>query len=251
MAAPNIQYRKGLSAAHRAHPLVKLEIFLLVVLSAFVFGPSVSGILAVLLFFSSLNSGVFRRSIAPLLKPLPLFIILILGAHLFLVRNGDTAGTRAANGLFQGLRVFALLLAGGYFLAVTDPLELSEVLVRLIAPLRRAGFRGDEMSLVLMIVLGFIPQMSAEAGRIRKTHLVRCGRRKWFSRKTGGVVPFIAPLVASILRRSREMDMALTARYYGRGHDGGTVRGLDISPVDAVIMITAAGIFLAGIYAQY
>ncbi len=251
MTVPRIQYLKGVSAAHRAHPLVKLEIFTLVVLSVFIFGPPTSGALAMLLIFSSLHSGVFRRSIAPLLKPLPLFILLIVGAHIFLVKNGDTAGTRAANGLFQGLRVFVLLLSGGYFLAVTDPMELSENLAHLLAPLKKIGFRGNELTLVVMIVLGFIPQMAAEADRIRKSHLVRCGRRKWFSRETGGVVPFIAPLVASVIRRSREMDLALTARYYGWEAESAPERGLNISMADAVIMAVTFMIFMAGIYAQY
>jgi len=215
MAVLKLHYISGNSFLHLMHPALKLVILLFIVLSVFLYGPFVNVGLALFVFILYGANKVGMKRLLSVIKPLPIFILLIIAANVFLVRNEEPLSTHAARGLVQALRIVVLITSTALFLAVTDPIDLSDSIVSAIRPLERIGLKREDISLLLMIIFSFLPHTAEEIERLRKARLVRCGHKNWLSRKTGGIVPFLAPLIASLLRRADELELALEARYYG------------------------------------
>ena len=243
-----LRFVEGDSRLHRMHPVVKGVVLLLVVIASIIYGAVVNLAMALFLIIISVAAGIGSGRILSLLKPVPVFVLIIIAANILLVRNGQGYSHDIARGLVQGVRILVLLLAAGLFWTVTDPARFSDSVVFLGAPLRAFGISRADLSLILMIIFSFIPHIREEVDRIRRTRMVRCGHGGWLSLKRGGVLPLIIPLIYSVLRRGEEMEMALSARYYGAGSGG---RRDSIPSSDLIIGIVFFLTFLLGLYAKY
>ncbi|MBD3178089.1 MAG: hypothetical protein GF417_00010 [Candidatus Latescibacteria bacterium] len=244
----DLKYVEGDSRLHRADPAVKVLVLLLLLAASLIFSAAVNTGLAVLLVLLSLASGISFNRVLSLLKPVPLFVLIIIAANLLLVRNGEPYKADLARGIRQGLRVLVLILSAGIFWTVTDPARFSDSVLFLGKPLKVIGIDREDMALMLMIIFSFIPLTRREVDRVRKARMVRCGRGGWFSFKKGGVLPLILPLTASVLRRGSELELALSARYYGRGVKG---ERAGVPASELAIAILSLVIFLLGLYAKY
>ncbi|MCD6379510.1 energy-coupling factor transporter transmembrane protein EcfT [bacterium] len=251
MAVLKLHYISGNSLLHLMHPALKLLILLLIVLSAFLYGAFVNAGLALFVFVLYAANEVGMKRLLSVLKPMPLFVFLIIIANVFLVRNGEPLSAHISRGFLQGLKVVVLVASAGFFLAVTDPIDFSDSIVSVLRPLERIGLKREDISLLLMIIFSFLPHMAEETERLKNARLVRCGHRNWLSRKTGGVVPFLAPLITSLLRRADELELALEARHYGTGRRRVLSGERGMSRVDVLILIIVVLSFLAGLYAKY
>ena len=167
MAVPVPRHIKGDGPLQRRHPLVKLVILLLICVSIFMLpgwtGPVGIG-LALLALHLCVKGGL--RMFLAIAGRFIVFLLLIVAAHLFLMRGMGTPAARIVSGLVQGVRIFDLLAATGLFLAVTDPVDLSDSLLWLTRPLDRTGRRLGAVSSMLMIVFGFLPLVTGEAERL-------------------------------------------------------------------------------------
>jgi len=244
----DLRYLEGDSRLHRMHPVIKAAVLLLLVSASLIYGAAVNTALAALLVLLALASGLGVRKIAGMLKPVPVFVLIIVAANLLLVRNSEPYTSDIGRGLLQGGRVFVLILSAGLFWAVTDPARFSDSVVFLGAPLKVFGIEKDDISLILMIVFSFIPHISEEVERIRRARLVRCGHGGWLSIRKGGVLPVIMPLITSLLRRGEELELALSARHYRPGAGSGRER---IPFPDIVVGMLFLIIFVFGLYAKY
>ncbi|MFO7916153.1 MAG: energy-coupling factor transporter transmembrane component T [Candidatus Krumholzibacteriales bacterium] len=244
----DLRYVEGDSRLHRMHPVVKGGALLLLVIASFIYGAVVNLALVLFLIIISVAAGIGSGRILSLLKPVPVFVIIIIAANILLVRNGQGYSSGMARGLVQGIRIMVLLLAAGLFWTVTDPARFSDSVVFLGAPLRLFGISREDLSLILMIIFSFIPHIREEVDRIRRARMVRCGHGGWLSLKKGGILPLVIPLISSVLRRGEEMEMALCARHYGAGRSG---RGEKIPSSDILIGIIFFLAFLLGLYAKY
>ncbi len=251
MAVLKLRYVGGDSFIHLMNPAAKLLILFLVVLSVFMYGPAVNAALAALIFLLYAAGGIGIKRYFSGLKLLPFFVVLIVAANVIFLRDGQSFLSHAAGGLLQGLKVLVLITSAGFFLAVTDPVDLSDSIVSVLKPLESIGLRREDISLFLMIVFSFLPHITEEAERIKTARLVRCGRGSWLSGKRGGVVPFLAPLIASLLRRAGELELALRARQYGTGSGRILNQKQRMSAGDISVIIIAVLLFSAGLYAKY
>lgn len=233
------------------HPLVKLLAAVVLCASAFVFRPWQAPVaLAAATAALYAVPGVGPRRLAAVARPMPLFVVLIVLANLFLVPHEGGVRGGVALGLVRSARVLALVFATGLFLATTDPVDLSDAFFRALAPLRRVGVRAGGFALMTMLVLSFAPLMIQEARRLELAQAVRCG----FPRRGPGalrsVVPLLAPLFVGVLRRADEVDLALRARAFRLDEPRTSPGRAGLSAVDWAVAALFCAAFIAGVYAQ-
>jgi energy-coupling factor transport system permease protein len=246
------QFAAGDTLLHRLHPLAKLLVAALVCVSAFLFPPwIVPAALAVFLTLLYAPRSIGFGRLLAVLKPLPLFVAVIVLANVFLAHREAVWWRNAEAGLVQSIRVVVIVVAANLFLVVTDAIDLSDAVLRLLAPLEHAGLRVGELSLMTMIAFSFIPLMTDEARRLRLAQAVRCG----FPRRGPGAIrtaaPLLVPLVVGLFRRSDEIDLALQARCYRIGAPRTRLARGAWRRADSLACAAAVTIFLAGVYAQF
>jgi|WetSurMetagenome_2_1015567.scaffolds.fasta_scaffold150430_2 energy-coupling factor transport system permease protein len=246
-----IRYEAGDTFLHRLHPLAKLLVATLVSIAAFLFASwlAVAALAAFLALCHAPRSIGFAR-LRAVLASLPLFVALIVLANIFLVRGEAVWWRNAGAGLAQSLRIAVVLAAANLFLAVTDPVDLSEAAVGALAPLRRAGVRVGEISLMTMIAFSFVPLMADEVGRLELAQAARCGFPKRGPAAIRAAVPLLVPLVIGVFRRADEIDTALRVRCYRMDAPRSPFRSAAWRMADGIVCAAGLILFLAGLYAH-
>ncbi len=249
MSVPVIRYMQGDGCLHRRHPLVKLAILVLLYAALFLYGgwrvPVGIGV-ALLAAHGCVKGGAGRY--LEVARRFVLFLLFIVAAHLFLIRGGGPVPARILSGLVQGLRVFDLLAATSLFLAVTDPVDLSDSLIDLLGPLGGRGGRVEAFSLMLTIAFGFLPLVGEEAERLERAVGARCGFGGNLRLRARNAVALLAALVVGVMRRAEELEISLAARKFslGRARHGAGVRP---GAWDVALLVIALIVFAAGLYA--
>jgi energy-coupling factor transport system permease protein len=251
MAVPVLRYVYGDGCLHRRHPLVKLAILILLYTALFLFEgwyvPVGLGI-ALLAVHSCVQDGPARYM--EVARRFIIFFLLIVAAHLFLMRGEGSLYSRAISGLVQGVRVFGLLAATSLFIAVTDPVDLSDALIDLLHPLDRSGRRLGGASLMLMVVFSFLPLVAEEADRLRTAVGTRCGFDGGLLSRARNAIALLAALIVGILRRAEELEISLTARRYAFGRACRRRPKAGPGIWDVAILVLLIFMFTAGLYAQ-
>ncbi len=246
-----IRYRPGDTFLHRLHPLSKLLVAALVSIAAFLPGTWIApAALAVFLAILHAPRQIGFARLRAVFASLPLFAALIVLANVFLVRGEALWWRNAVTGLVQSLRIVVLIAAANLFLAVTDPIDLADAVTRALAPLRRAGLRVGEISLMTMIAFSFIPLMADEVRRLQIAQAARCGFPKRGPAALRAAVPLLAPLVIGVFRRADEIDTALRVRCYRMDAPRSSCRGSGWRTADSVVCAAGLIIFFAGLYAH-
>ena len=251
MAIPGIQFVEGDTYLHRRHPMAKLIVFLMLIAGLLLFRNRAVPVAAgVLLFASYLSAGLGAGRYLRIAGRFLFFALLIVFAHLILLRQSGSVPERLMSGLVQAVRIFDLLVLAGLFTAVTDPVDLTDALIRGLRPLEKAGARTGELSLMLMIVFSFLPLMGYEVERLAIAQGTRCGFGRGPVLRIRNSVPLLGALVVGIMRRSEELELSLAARRFdmtsARRMDG----GLRMAGADYMFSAIAAALFAVGVYAK-
>lgn len=126
------------------------------------------------------------------------------------------------NGALFSLRLGLLIVTAALLMLTTSPMELTDGLERLLSPLRRLGFPVQELAMMMVITLRFIPLFFEEAERLRKAQLARGARFGGHPvRRARSLVALMVPLFLLALRRADELALAMEARCY-QGEKGRT-----------------------------
>jgi energy-coupling factor transporter transmembrane protein EcfT len=251
MDIPGIHYVEGDSFLHRRHPLAKLTVLLLLFAALFIFREWFVPLgVAALILAAHLHPRLGIGRFFLLARRFVLFLALIICANLILARQQGPLSARAAAGLLQGLRVFDLLAATGLFLAVTDPVDLADSLLALLRPLGKAGFPLGGLSLLLMVVFGFLPLVGDEAGRLGMALATRCGFGGGLVERARKAVPLLAALVVGIMRRSEELQLSLAARGYNVELPKRLYMKRPLNRIDYIVCGVCVALFVIGVYAQ-
>jgi energy-coupling factor transporter transmembrane protein EcfT len=250
LAFPRLQYVERDSALHALGPLSKLLVLLIVSASVFVFEQwYVTAAIAVLVVVLYPVGGLEPRRLLSVLKPLPVFIVLVVLAHVLLIDRLSHPWASSARGLLQGLKIAVLLASANLFLTVTDPVDLSDSVLRAMRPVL-GGRRAGELSLMVMIVFSFLPLIARETERLSLVHAVRCGFQRGLLGKLRGVIPLLAPLVIGVFRRAEEMELSLAARCYNIERPRYVHSRPGVRSADLAVMIVSILLFALGIYAK-
>ncbi|WP_282142406.1 energy-coupling factor transporter transmembrane component T family protein [Cytobacillus oceanisediminis] len=227
------RYVPAESVLHRMDPRSKLVLIFLFVCIVFLANNMLTyGLLTVYTFLMIALSKVPLRFIYTGLKPVLLLVIFTLFLHLFLTKEGEVLfrfgwitiyeeGLR--QGIFISLRFFLLILMTSILTLTTTPIEITDGLESLLAPLNKIKFPVHELALMMSISLRFIPTLMQETDKIMKAQTARgvdfsSGPLK---ERIKAIIPLLIPLFVSSFKRAEELAVAMESRGY-RGGEGRT-----------------------------
>ena len=237
------------SLLHRMDPRSKLLIIFLFVCVVFIANNSLTyGILLAFTVLMILLSKVRIRFILSGLIPVLWLVLFTLLIHLFFTREGALVvdwgwvkiyeeGIR--QGIFISMRFFLLVLVTSLLTLTTTPIEITDGIEYLLAPLKKVNFPVHELALMMSISLRFIPTLMQETEKIMKAQIARGVEFTSgpFKERLKAIIPLLIPLFISSFKRAEELAVAMEARGY-RGGEGRTkYRQLKWTNVDTSMIL--------------
>ena len=237
------------SLLHRMDPRSKLLIIFLFVCVVFIANNSLTyGILLAFTVLMILLSKVRIRFILSGLIPVLWLVLFTLLIHLFFTREGALVvdwgwvkiyeeGIR--QGIFISVRFFLLVLVTSLLTLTTTPIEITDGIEYLLAPLKKVNFPVHELALMMSISLRFIPTLMQETEKIMKAQIARGVEFTSgpFKERLKAIIPLLIPLFISSFKRAEELAVAMEARGY-RGGEGRTkYRQLKWTNVDTSMIL--------------
>jgi energy-coupling factor transport system permease protein len=227
------RYVPAESLMHRMDPRSKLTLIFLFVCIVFIANNTVTyGILLIYTAIMIILSKISVRFILTGLIPVLWLVLFTLLIHFFFTRGGALIvdwgwvkiyeeGIR--QGIFISLRFFLLVLLTSLLTLTTTPIEITDGIEYLLAPLKKVKFPVHELALMMSIALRFIPTLMQETDKIMKAQTARgvefsSGPIK---ERIKAIVPLLIPLFISSFKRAEELAVAMEARGY-RGGEGRT-----------------------------
>ena len=217
------QYFPGDSVVHRLDPRTKFTAILLLMSAAlfsrsFVFYFVLLGLVGGVIRLSRLPFGYVVRNV----RPFVWLILLTFIFHACALHPLRLTAEGMAQGALFGLRLAILILVASLLTLTTSPIDLTDGLERLMAPLRRVRVPVHELAMMMVIALRFIPLLIEEADRLRKAQISRGASFEggWI-RKAKSLIPLLVPLFLSAFRKADQLALAMEARSY-RGGEGRT-----------------------------
>nr|WP_295971158.1 energy-coupling factor transporter transmembrane protein EcfT [uncultured Bacillus sp.] len=227
------RYVPAESLLHRMDPRSKLTLVFLFVCIVFIANNMATyGILIIFSIIMIMLSKVSIRFILTGLIPVLWLVLFTLLIHFFFTRGGELLvdwgwfkiyeeGVR--QGIFISLRFFLLVLVTSLLTLTTTPIEITDGIEYMLAPLKRVKFPVHELALMMSIALRFIPTLMQETDKIMKA---QTARGLEFSGgpvkdRIKAIVPLLIPLFISSFKRAEELAVAMEARGY-RGGEGRT-----------------------------
>lgn len=241
------RYREGTSLAYRLDPRTKLAFVLVLVVAAFAMTSRQGlAVLAVVAMGALGASGLGLRDALGQLVPFGWLMAFVL------VFNSLFASAGIAYGLESVVRFAIVLLGTSSLMVTTTPTELTDGVSLLLRPLARLGVRTDDASLAVGMTLRFVPVVLEEFERVRSAQLARHARlgSGRMVERVRAYVPVLVPTVASALRRSRTLALALENRGYGRevGPLSRTcIRTYRMGAEDWLVLALCAGLVVASL----
>lgn len=220
------QYYSSNSIIHKLDPRVKIFFTLLYLIELFVFTDLASFIILSINFFTIivLSKVPIRNIIGPI--GLLVFIIFISSFNLFWI-NGNTllqignliiTDKGVITTIFISIRLLYILMSSSLMMLTTTPDRLSDAIAELLKPLNKMHIPINEMAMITLIMLRFIPDLFEEAIKIKQAQISRGAdfETKNIVQRVKNYFPLLTPLFVSSFRHSNELALAMEARgYYG------------------------------------
>src|SRR5699024_5845239 len=156
-----------------------------------------------------------------------------------------------SGGVIQGfaisVRFFLLILITSLLTLTTTPLEITDAIEDMLAPLKKVKFPVHELALMMSISLRFIPTLIQETDKISKAQASRGVdfRTGPIKERIKAVVPLLVPLFVSAFKRAEELAMAMEARGYQGGEGRSKLRELKMQLKDILILLLFAAVVAA------
>ncbi|HOP73561.1 MAG TPA: energy-coupling factor transporter transmembrane component T [Bacillota bacterium] len=151
--------------------------------------------------------------------------------------------SQCAPAVLVTIRLSALLVIAMWLSLVTRPTAIVDGLNRLLKPFDLLKLPIEELSLVMMLVLRFIPELMAESETIMIAQRIRGIEPKltWRTSHTW-IQSTMIPLVIGSIRKSAAMAIAMEARGYRPGAPRTSMEELKLKWSDWVVMALCAGL---------
>lgn len=247
------QYLPVHSFVHETDPRVKLFLMGLGIGAAFRMDsfPQLAGFALVCALLSLLSRVPFRRLVQGLTPFLWLFAFTAV-LHVFMTPGDELAWMPHAT--WQGLRggatvglqlVFAIWLSTLATLT-TSPLDMVWAMEWYLRPLKLLRVPVDEIALLIMLAIRFIPILFEETDRILKAQKARGVdiESGWILRKVRSLVPILVPLLHGVFRRADDLAVALTLRGYSPGIERSRMKEMKARAQDYLSLALAGGAFV-------
>lgn len=226
------QYLPNGSVIHRLNPGIKLAGYTLFIL-ALTLSKQLGGLcagLALVFTLLAISRTPIQFALRGLRRPLPFILILAL-LQLFMVsyRSGTAwfawgIFKVSATGLISAaalcIRFAALVLLLTACSATLTTLELVHGLDIILSPLSWLGIRTASASMVIQIMLRFLPSLALSAEKIAKSQASRGAAwgnpRASLIERGKQMLPLLIPLFSVNLQQADALANAMLARCYGR-----------------------------------
>ena len=225
------QYFAADSVIHRLDPRTKL-LSLLAVMTFLVITirPAVYALFVVLLILiillARLPGGLVFRNLRPFLWLFLITFFLNLfhaeGRILWRmpVTGWEITGMGLQRAAVYSVRIALLIVFAAVFTLTTSPMDITDGLIRLLAPLKRLRVPVQEFALMMTIAIRFIPLLLEEADRIQKAQMARGARFEGsLLQRIRSLVPLVVPLFVSAFRKADDLALAMEARGYRIGKE--------------------------------
>ena len=252
------RYIPGNSFIHQMDPRAKIISVLFFMVIVF-FANHWLGYLLLILFMLSVIR-IAQINIFFLFNGLKLlFFILIFTflLHIFFTSGGTTLfewgfiqidSEGVITGIYITIRLVMLLIITTILTLTTSPIELTDAIENLGAPLKKIKVPMHELAMMISISLRFIPTLMDETEKIIKAQSARgstfmTGKLK---SRVNALIPIFIPLFISAFKRAEEMAVAMEVRGY-KGEEGRTsYRELKwgLKDTSAIVIIILFGVML-------
>ena len=154
----------------------------------------------------------------------------------------------------QGLRaggLFTLALAHAIILSMTltfttTPRQLTSAFERMAHPLQKLGVPVDEIGLILLLAMRFIPQLQMETMAIvdaQKARGVEFGSGSIYQRASN-FIAVLGPAMSASLRRADNLATAMTAKGFSPGKPRSELRPLQLTATDGLAACLILAVFI-------
>ncbi len=141
------------------------------------------------------------------------------------------------NGAAYSWRIAIFLFSAAFLTLTTQAVELTSAFFRVFSPLKRVRFPLEELSLITMISLRFIPLLLEEAINLRKAQMSRgASFDGGLIRRAKRTLPLLVPLFVSSFRKADELALALDARGFRSGQARTSYQSLAFRSNDFVFL---------------
>lgn len=219
-------YLPGSSPVHSLDPRVKLFLMAFGIGAAFRMDtPAALGLFSAACLLAALAARLSLMRIVRGLSPFLWLFGMTAVLHVFMTPGSPIAWIPHATweGLTSGVRtglqlVFAIWLSTLMTLT-TSPLDMVWAMEWYLKPLKHLKVPVDEIALLVMLAIRFIPVLFEETDRILKAQKARGVdiETGGIFRKIRSLVPVLVPLLHSVFRRADDLAVALTLRGYSPG----------------------------------
>ncbi len=247
------------SFIHRLDPRTKLIAIMLIMTSLLVsFNPTVLSAFLAFSVFVVMLSRIPLKFVFRNLRPFFWLFLITMIVHLFWTSGQAIATVPIINtsitreGLLMGfiysLRLALLVIFAAILTLSTSPIELTDALEKMLAPLKRVRVPTHEIVMMLTLSLRFIPTLIEEAQRLKNAQISRGatfdGR---IMRRMRSIIPLVLPLFVSAFRRADELALAMDSRCYAGGEGRTSFKRLKFSTPDYFVLLLSTGLCVAAI----
>ena len=253
------QYYSSDSLIHKLDPRVKIVAAVLFIIELFLVktfaGFAVCGVALALVVALS---GVPLRFILRGLKPVLLILLFTFFLNMFMIPGTviwkfgfiqvTIEGLKLAT--FMSVRLILLIIGSSMLTLTTTPLQLTDGLEMLFAPLRFFKVPTHELAMTMSIALRFIPTLLEETDKIMKAQQARGADFESgnFIRRAKALVPVLLPLFVSAFRIAQDLSFAMEARCYRGGIGRTRMHKMKLGKLDYLAIVRVVGFLAAIIY---
>jgi energy-coupling factor transport system permease protein len=237
------------SIVHQLDPRTKILMILIpVVFAALTLNPLIYmillGFLLIVFFLSGLPFSVLIRNLRTFIW---LFVLIFILQVVFTSAFFEIiyyfsffhlSSKGFLNGLIYSLRLAVFIFGAVVLILTTSPMDLTDGLVNTFSWLKKLKVPVQELGLVAMISLRFVPLLVEEAFNLRKAQLSRGASFQGnLIQRTRKTLPLLIPLFVSSFRKADELALALDARGFRSGQERGSYRKLEFRKIDYIFWI--------------
>ncbi|MBR5496315.1 MAG: energy-coupling factor transporter transmembrane protein EcfT [Oscillospiraceae bacterium] len=223
------QYFPQNSVVHRLDPRMKLILTILFIVILFLVNSLPIFIVPILFTLAGyLLAKIPLKMIFKSMKPIIPIIIFTGILNMFFVKGDiplfafgklELYAEGIITAICMALRILCLIAGSSLLTYTTSPIELTDGIEQLMAPLKKIKFPAHELAMMMSIALRFIPTLIEETNKI-----ISAQKARGTDMETGGLMkkirslmPILIPLFVSAFRRAEELALSMECRCYNGG----------------------------------
>ncbi|MBP5404444.1 MAG: energy-coupling factor transporter transmembrane protein EcfT [Clostridia bacterium] len=249
------QYYPSNSPVHKLDPRVKLLIVLFYVVTVFfVVDYAMYGALFLFIVAVALISKIPLRVLFRTVRAVVILVLITSAINLFFTKGEQLLFSWKFISIYKegveraiklALRLILLMLFPSILTLTTTPMELTDAIESLLAPLKVIKVPVHAIALIMSIALRMIPILMEETNKI-----ILAQKARGADFDTGGVlkkakamIPVLVPLFVGAFRRADELALAMDARCYSSVAKRTKYKVMKLTVADLVAALFCLSVF--------